>query len=435
MIVETLRSTVMPPGVAAGPEIPWMGGADSTAALLGDGYVYGLRRFRRVETDVFRTRVMGRNALVGFGSEFAEAFYEPGRTTRRWALPVTALTLLLDRGSVSLLDGAGHARRKEMFMGFMTPASIGELRTALTAELEARVGDWAQQESVVLMDELHSALCAAVCRWSGITSGPGELRERTRELTAMVAGAGGVGPRNLRGQWLRRRTERWAASLVEGVRDGTVDVDPDRPLAVIARHTQLDGRLLQPAVAAVELINVLRPTVAVARFITFAALALHRHPEVAGRVATDDDQLRWCVQEVRRTAPFFPVVGGRVIQPFSWRGHHVPAGSWLLLDVYATNHDPRLWTDPFAFRPERFRDADVDAVDLIPQGGGDFNLGHRCAGEWLTIGLMEEAVRWLTTAVRYRVPAQDLDVDRTRMPARPASGFVISDVSAVSDVD
>ena len=39
--------------------------------------------------------------------------------------------------------------------------------------------------------------------------------------------------------------------------------------------------------AAVELLNVLRPTVAVDRFIVFAALALHRHPEkTAVRIMT-----------------------------------------------------------------------------------------------------------------------------------------------------
>lgn len=430
MAALTPRTALLPPPVRAGREIPRTVGVDSSAALLLDGYVFGLRRFRRYDTDVFRTRVMGRHAVVGYGEEFAAAFYRPGRMTRRWALPAPTLTLLLDRGSVATLDGADHRRRKEMFLTLMTPGSIGELRAELAADLRLRADGWARREGVVLLDELHESLCAAVCRWSGIALGPRDLELRTRELTAMIEGAGSAGPRNVRGQLLRRHTEQWARDLVQGVRDGTIEADPSRALAVIARHTQRDGRLLPLDVAAVELINVLRPTVAVARFVTFAALALHRYPEVQAQVATDDPQLRWFVQEVRRTAPFFPVVGGRVLAEFEWRGHRVRPGTWLLLDLYATNHDSRLWADPFSFRPQRFRDADVSAVNLVPQGGGDVELGHRCAGEWLTIGLMEEAVRFLTTQVRYTVPDQDLRVDLTRMPARPASGLVIGDVSA-----
>ena len=42
-------------------------------------------------------------------------------------------------------------------------------------------------------------------------------------------------------------------------------------------------------VAAVELLNLLRPTVAIARFIVFAALALHLHPEWRARVAEDEE--------------------------------------------------------------------------------------------------------------------------------------------------
>ena len=432
MAAVTPRTALLPPPVRAGGEIPRAVGLDSSAALLRDGYLFGLRRFRRYDTDVFRTRLMGRHAVVGYGEEFAEAFYRPGRMTRRWALPATALTLLLDRGSVSMLDGAEHRRRKELFLALVGPESIGGLREQLAAELRLRAEGWARQGSVVLLAELHEALCAAVCRWSGVPLDHGDLQVRTREFTAMVEGAGSVGPRNVRGQLLRRRTERWAQQLVGDVRSGTLAADPSRALGVIAWHTQRDGRLLPLEVAAVELINVLRPTVAVARFITFAALALHRHPEVRAALATDDAQLRWCVQEVRRTAPFFPMVGGRVLDEFRWRGHRVRPGTWLLLDLYATNHDSRLWPDPFSFRPERFQAAEVSAVNLVPQGGGEFQLGHRCAGEWLTIGLMEEAVRFLGTEVRYEVPDQDLRVDLTRMPARPASGFVITDVSATT---
>jgi hypothetical protein len=53
----------------------------------------------------------------------------------------------------------------------------------------------------------------------------------------------------------------------------------------IATHHDADGRELDARTAGVELLNVLRPTVAVARYVTFAALALHDHPEWRSRLA------------------------------------------------------------------------------------------------------------------------------------------------------
>lgn len=101
----------------------------------------------------------------------------------------------------------------------------------------------------------------------------------------------------------------------------------------------------------------------------------------------------------------------------------------MLLDIYGTNHDRRIWQEPQAFQPERFRDWDGSAFTLIPQGGGeDHTTTHRCAGEWLTIALMERSVRLLTTAMCYEVPPQDLHISLSRMPAIPRSQFVIRNV-------
>ncbi|TFV55693.1 hypothetical protein E4P41_16850 [Geodermatophilus sp. DF01-2] len=41
-------------------------------------------------------------------------------------------------------------------------------------------------------------------------------------------------------------------------------------------------------------------------------------------------------------------------------------------------------------------------------------------GEWLTFGLLERAVRLLTTAMTYEVPLQDLGVDTRSTEDRPA---------------
>jgi len=321
-----------------------------------------------------------------------------------------------------------HRQRKQMFMGMKTPEALGAMEVLLARRWREAVARWETQEEVVLLEASGEVLTRAACDWCGMPL-PEEAAELTRELAAMVENAGSVGPGALMALALRQRTEARLRRLVERVRAGEARAPAGSPLAVIAAHREPDGRPLDSTVAAVELINLLRPILAVNRFITFAALALHERPEWRERIAVGDEaDLEPFVQEVRRFYPFFPLIGGRVRKPFEWAGHDFAEGDWVLLDIYGTNHDARLWPEPEQFRPERFRNWAGNPSTLIPQGAGDFLQGHRCPGEWITIAILKQAVRLLCREMRFEVPPQDLSVSLARMPAAPASGFVMSRV-------
>lgn len=407
---------------------------DSSLALLREGYAFIPNRCRRLRTDLFETRLLLRKVVCASGQEAARMFYVPGRFTRRGAIPPTALRLLQDRGSVATLDGEAHRQRKALFMSMMAPEAIARLADALEHEWRARLPRWERQRAVVLFPEVRGMLCRAVSAWAGVPLTAAEAEARTREFGAMIDGAGAVGPRNWRGMVLRARTERWARRVVEQVRTGARIVPAGSAVERIASHRDAGGRPLDTKTAAVELLNVLRPTVAVDRYIVFAALALHEHPHARAALQTSDDaQLERFVQEVRRFYPFFPAVGGRALTAFEWRGHRFAEGDWVLLDLYGTNRDPRSWEQPEAFRPQRFLDRGRNAFDLVPQGGGGHDDGHRCAGEWITIELMRRALRLLTGTMRYDVATkQDLTVDLSRLPAIPRSRFVITNVARTS---
>jgi fatty-acid peroxygenase len=409
--------------------IPTDHALDDTFALLSEGYTFIAARCARLRSDVFATRLMLRKVICAMGEDAAAMFYHPGRFTRKGALPPTTLLLLQDLGSVQLLDGEAHRRRKQMFMSLMTADRLGELIGLFEEHWLRRIAQWAEMDEVVLHCETEQLLCGAVCQWVGVPLTEAANRQRTREFAAMIDGAGAVGPRNWKGLLLRSRTEDWARSIIDGVRAGHVPVPPGCAAEVIALHRDAGGELLDTRVAAVELINVMRPTVAVARYVTFAALAMHRYPGCRqGMASGDPDYAQWFVQEVRRFYPFFTAVGGRALEDFEWRGVRFPRGTWMLLDMYGTNHDPRIWGDPEVFRPERFRDWSGSPFNFIPQGGGDIDFGHRCAGEAITIELVKAAARLLASAMDYDVPAQDLGIDLSRMPAIPASRFIIGNV-------
>jgi fatty-acid peroxygenase len=312
-----------------------------------------------------------------------------------------------------------------MLMALMLPERIEQFGEIARQEWHGALQRWRRAERVILLDEAHEVFCRAVCRWSGVPLPSGEVRLRTADFAAMVDGGGAIGPRHWRSRLARVRAGRWAEELIRRTRAGEIEPEPDSALAVIAYHRDVNGRLLEPRAGAVDLLNVLRPTVAVGTYVTFAALALHRFPESRPTFVPGSLDLQHFVNEVRRYFPFFPFQAAVVGKSFEWRGFRFPKGRRVLLDLYGTDHDERLWDAPYEFRPERFEIRDTDAFALIPQGGGDHYVHHRCAGEWVTLTLLKGAVEFLEREAHYRVPEQDLSVDLSRMPAMPKSGFVI----------
>lgn len=407
-------------------DIPRDRAFDSSLAFRAEGYAFIGNRCRRFHSDIFKARLLGRMRYCVTGEDAARMFYSPGRFTRRGALPEATLHLLQDEGSVATLDGATHAARKAMFMGMMTPERLDEASSLARTELIEAARNWPEQGEIRLHAAFRAILCRAVCRWAGLELDERTLAELTDALGDMIDNAGRIRLPNWLARARRRGVERMMRRIVRDIRSGRSSPDPASPAFVIARHEEAGGVVLDEAVAAVELLNILRPTVAVARFLTFAALALSQHPGMKEAVASDGRFLEAFVQEVRRHFPFFPVVSGIALEAFEWRGHAFRKGDNFILDLYGTDHDPRIWDQPEAFRPERFLDGETNAFQLIPQGGGGHRNGHRCAGEWLTIGLMKTLLRALVRRIEYDVPAQDLTIDFRRMPALPRSGFLIA---------
>ena len=413
-------------------EMPRDESPDGTLALVQEGYDFIRNRCREYDTDVFRTRLMLKETICMRGEEAARLFYDTERFKREGAAPSLAQKTLFGEGGVQGLDGEPHRHRKAMFMSLMTPESIERFADLVTERWRAYLGRWKEQEEVVLFEESSRLVTEAVCAWSGVPLPEEEVERRTEEFLALIEGAASVGYRQWRGRRARSRSEDWLSDLVEQVRAGTLDAPEGSALRTVAEHRELDGELLEPRIAAVEMNNVLRPTVAVARWITFAALALHEYPEHRERLrGADDEAVERFVQEVRRFYPFFPFVGAIVRHDFEWSGYQFPEGTRVLLDLYGTDHHPDLWRDPDGFDPDRFHEWDGSAYNFIPQGGGDHHVNHRCPGEWISIAILKRCVRQLVEGMEYEVPQQDLAIEMSDMPTLPESGFIMRNVRRV----
>ncbi len=406
------------------PEIPKDEALDSTIALKSEGYEFVANRCRRLGSDIFSARLLGESFYCMRGPEAARMFYEPDRMTRNGALPTFVLHLLQDEGSVATLDGAAHRCRKAMFLQMMSEARLDELagfvRDDLLEQLEGLVG----LGPVALHDVFRHVLTRTACRWAGIDLAPDALAALSDELGAMIAEAGNPGPMNWIARGRRVKSEERIRQIVEDVRAGRTEAEPGRALAIVTAHRDLSVQLMDAEVCTVELLNIIRPIFAVARYLVFLMAALRDHPDLRPVLAERSADRRAFVQEVRRLTPFFPVVAGIARQDFAWQGHHFSAGDRFLLDLYGTTHHEAVWPRADEFLPERFLSGPGDAYCLIPQGGGDHAVNHRCPGEWATIRIMEAVLAAMVREVDYDVPPQDLSVDLAEFPALPKSGFV-----------
>jgi len=406
----------------------WAVPSDHTAAFAAQGYEFIGRLCDRRGTDVVQTRLLLRRAVVMRGAEAARLFYDDRLFRRHGAMPLRVRRTLLGQGGVQGLDGEQHRGRKALFLDLLGPGARQEVVSLFLRHWRDRLPRWEAAGRVVLMPEMGEVLCAAVSEWAGLPVTGTALTRRTHELETLIDSAARVGPGYWRGVLARRRAEGRLGRIIEGVREQTAPVTSEVLERLAGHRDEPDGAPLPPRVAAVELLNLLRPVVAIERYIAFAALALNDNPDWRDRLrgGTDGDREDF-VQEVRRTYPFFPAVAAVTDAPVTVAGQAIPHHCRVMLDLYGTDRDPRSYPQPERFDPDRFHEVPGEFA-FIPQGGGDPALGHRCPGEPLTVDVMKAAVGMLVDELEYDVPAQDLRVSTRRMPTGPASGFVMAGV-------
>jgi fatty-acid peroxygenase len=400
---------------------------DDTVGLALQGYAWlpGLRR-RAGTAAAVHTRVMGQRAVAVRGPEAVRFFYDESHVRRHTAIPEPVQGTLFGHAAIHTLDGDKHRNRKAMFLSLLKDRHrVADLTNRTSSAWDHAVAQWDHRSPVVLFDEASRVITRAVCDWAGVPLAPGQVAATAADLTALVDGFATAGPRHWRARLARGRRERWLGALIRQVRSGAATASPGSVLDVIANHRDTDGQLLETKRAAVELLNIIRPTVAVSWFVAFTAHALHRWPEQRSRLR--DGGLPYAVafaHEVRRFYPFAPFVGGRAVRDLTWRDEHIAAGSLVLLDIFGQDHDPALWPDPYRFDPQRFLDREPGRDELIPQGGGDPSTNHRCPGEDVTVALLATFATRLA-GLDYTVPEQDLTISLRRIPALPRSRFVL----------
>jgi fatty-acid peroxygenase len=410
-------------------QMPREEGIDHSLSLMREGYLYVLNRRKSFQSDVFETRLLGKKAICMSGKDAAEVFYDNEKFKRKDAAPNRAVETLFGKNGVQALDGREHNHRKKMFMSLMSPEGIQSLTDITMKQWETALNKWEHMDQVLLYEEVKEIMCRTACQWAGVPLEEEVVKEMTKHLAAMFESPAAVGPNHWQGRRARNKVESWIGELVDKVRNGEINPPEDTALHRFAWHRDVEGNLLTADTASVEVINILRPIVAIAIFINFTALALHHNPKEKEKLKSGDNMYaQMFVQEVRRFYPFFPFVAALVKKDFIWNGYKFEEGTLTLLDLYGTNHDPEIWENPDLFSPARFADWEGSPFSFIPQGGGDYLMGHRCAGEWVTLEVMKVSLDFLANRMDYEVPDQDLSYSMVSIPSIPHSKVVLKSV-------
>lgn len=401
---------------------------DSTVGFLKDGYLFILNRMKKNNTDVFTARFLGKKVTFLMGREAAKLFYDEQCFIRKGVAPMRVQNTLFGKQAIQGLDGKNHKQRKALFMSLLTEEYEKQFLTICEATLDRYSKEWEKKPFIVLYKESQRVLFESVCQWAGISYEKTKINDYAEDFGRMIYGFGRVGSKYRQGKEARKEMEAFVRNSVIALRQGRLKVDKKSPLYQMSMYKE-NGRRLSAQIAAVELINLLRPMVAIATYVTFLAVALETCPECKVKIAKQDPlYLEMFCEEVRRFYPFGPFVGAKVKQDFVWKNYLFKKNSLVVLDIYGTNHDPKLWKKPDTFRPERFAKRKKDLFDFIPQGGGKMHSGHRCAGDRITLKVMEMFAEYLVNRLTYVVPTQNLTFSLRKMPTLPKSGFIMKNI-------
>jgi cytochrome P450 len=361
----------------------------------------------------FTVRIVGQppSVMISDPEEIKEVFLAPpdvlfpGRGAK-------ILEPLVGRHSVILLDGEAHLEQRKL----MLPAFHGERMqrlSGLISELaEREVASWPVDEAIELHPRLQRLTLEIILRAVfGLEQGSqlDSLRQLLTDLLAFSESPLSLLPPPP--PWLARftpmakfdRTSRKVDALIfelieQRRREGA---DGDDILAMLLSASHDDGSPMSPEELRDELMTALvAGHETTASQLAWAFERLAHEPTVLARLhheldaGADEMYLTATIQEIMRQRPVLPNAEPRYVeQPVTIGGVRYPRGVALFANAYLVHHDPAIYPEPYAFRPERFLESEggrpPGTYTWIPFGGGR----RRCLGASFAMLEMKIALR------------------------------------------
>jgi len=375
-------------------------------------------------------------------AEFKQVFTAPAEVLHP-GQGAKVLEPLIGSHSVILLDEAAHMEQRKL----MLPAFHGERMEALTALMtevaEREVASWPRGEPIQLHPRMQALTLEIILRAVfGLEAGPrlDALRERLaamlafgdRPISMLPPKPGGLAARVLErvGPFasfaaVQADTDRLLFELIEERRREQAGGDDILAMLLDARHE--DGSSMTDQELRDELMTLLiAGHETTASTLAWAFERIPRHPDVLSTLTAEidargaDAYLTATIQETLRRRPVLPNPAPRlVMQPFEVGGWTYPEGVCLVTSGYLMHHDPAVYSDPYAFRPERFLEEAPGTYTWIPFGGGR----RRCIGASFAMLEAKVVLRTLLSSCEVRTTRGGAEVARRRnITIRPAQG-------------
>ena len=353
--------------------------------------------------------------------------------------------------SVILLDEAPHLEQRKL----MLPAFHGERMQRLSGLMEElavrEVESWPRDEVLALHPRLQRLTLEVILRAVfGLERGArlDTLRELLTELLTFAdsplsllplpTASRRFLPAARHRQDVAARVDAEIYALIDERRgDEQDDAGADDVLGMLLAARHEDGSPMSPQELRDELVTALvAGHETTASQLAWAFARLTREPAALARLRDEidsgesEDYLAATINEVMRVHPVLPNAEPRLVkEPVEIGGVRYPAGVVLLANAYLVHHDPDVYPDPGAFRPERFLERAPGTYTLIPFGGGR----RRCLGASFAVLEMKIVLRAVLSRcdVRAGAPAPERTRRRgiTLSPARGAL-VVLSDRGA-----
>ncbi|HUB36059.1 MAG TPA: cytochrome P450, partial [Solirubrobacteraceae bacterium] len=151
--------------------------------------------------------------------------------------------------------------------------------------------------------------------------------------------------------------------------------------------------------------------------LAWAFVLLSRAPAVLDRLTReleeteDEAYLMATIHEVTRRRPVLPNAEPRLVkQPVEIGGVLYPPNVVLIVNAHLVHHDPDIYPDPFAFRPERFLENPPGTYTWLPFGGGR----RRCLGASFAMLEMKIVLRAVLARFELRPARPEPEVPRRR---------------------
>lgn len=350
---------------------------------------------------------------------------------------------IVGTNSVILLDGPAHMEQRKLMLPAFHGEKMARLEGLMSEVAEREVASWPRDEALELHPRMQRLTLEIIMRAVfGLESGPrlDALRDRLGAMLAfgdrpisMVPPApdglaakvlGRVGPFASFVR-IQEEADRLIFELIDERRGEAEDGDDVLAMLLAARHE--DGSPMSPQELRDELLTLLvAGHETTASSLAWLCERLPRHPEVVGNltdeIAADrgDAYLTATIQESLRRRPVLPNVAPRLVKkPVEVGGWAYPEGVCLVVSAYLIHHDPEIYPDPYAFRPERFMEQAPGTYTWIPFGGGR----RRCLGSSFAMLEMKLVLRALLGACELSDGGRGTEVARRRnITVRPAGG-------------